>query len=200
MEYFFKANRKCIWKLFTLTVWESMWDEWVLLFSRIMSPWMLPWGAHSSRALGTRLVWVAVSPLPEAQPRAKFFLKLVNSGVTASFVFIISACFSTQRTSLFSFSLTMIILGKTMSTEWGTRVALSRLPFSAFEGEDPQIKAVLKLQRWDYPRWKLSIIVEPWRRGEGNQEIKTQCLAFTLTSCVHFGKLLVLSEPRLPHL
>lgn len=115
------VNRKCIWKLFTLTVWEGMWDEWVLLFFRIASPWMLAQGVPRSRALGTHLVWVAITPLPQALPGAKFFLKSVNTGVTALFVFVTSTGFLPSlslRTSLSVFSVTTIILGKTMSRVW----------------------------------------------------------------------------------
>ena len=116
------ANRKCICELFTLTVWEGMWDEWALLFSGIASPWMLAQGVHSSRALGTCRVWVAVIPLLKSNLEQKFFFKFVNSGIT-SLCLIISTTFSPLRTSHSVFSLTVLILGKTMSKEGGIHVA-----------------------------------------------------------------------------
>lgn len=70
------AHRKCICELFTLTVWEGVRDEWAVLFSGIASPGMLAQGVHSSRALGTCLVWVAVIPLPPVQPGAKILLQI----------------------------------------------------------------------------------------------------------------------------
>lgn len=113
---------------------------------------MLAWGAYSSRALGTRLVWVAVTSIPQAQPGEKFFLSLVNSKVTTSFVFIISIEFSPRWTSLSVFSLITIILGKTMSKEWGIHVASSRLSFSAFEGKESKTQNYFQITKLWLPK------------------------------------------------
>lgn len=146
------------------------WDEWVLLFSTITSPWRLARGACSSKDLAIRLQSVAVTPLPQALPRQSSSFNLClhlclgcpgGSLLPPNFVFIISTGSSPLRTCLSVFSLITIVPGRIRNKKWGIHVALNRLSFSAFQREKtPKTKnqfstfKSFKLQRWSYPRWK----------------------------------------------